>query len=263
MKKIFLLIFLCWSFNAHATQIVYGTTYAPSGQLTSTNLNGNFQNASQVVNGKLDNTNADTTNGYRFYQTVSVLPASGNQGAVYFLTTDDTLNFDTGGGFNKSVSLNSPINGGILYYNSGWTQASIGANNTVLTSNGTIPSFSTTIGTSANNIVQLDGSAKLPAVDGGQLTGLGLGSWSSKSVTTVYQAATDLFLAVTTTGGAGDNYVNCITDSSATPSTIRTSGYSIGSPPTGCSTMVKKNDYYEVTKSGTNTPVITIIPIGS
>ena len=32
------------------------------------------------------------------------------------------------------------------------------------------------VGTSANNIVQLDGSARLPAVDGSQLTGLSTGA---------------------------------------------------------------------------------------
>ena len=32
--------------------------------------------------------------------------------------------------------------------------------------------FTKTVGTSANNVVQLDGSAKLPAVDGSQLTNI-------------------------------------------------------------------------------------------
>lgn len=99
-----------------ATQIVYGTVYAPNGTVTSVNLNGNFSNVSSVVNGKLDNTNADTTSGYRFYQTVSVLPASGNQGAVYFLTSDNSLNFDNGSSFSKSISVINPVAGDLIYY---------------------------------------------------------------------------------------------------------------------------------------------------
>jgi len=36
--------------------------------------------------------------------------------------------------------------------------------------------YGLTVGTGANNLVQLDGSAKLPAVDGSQLTGIATGS---------------------------------------------------------------------------------------
>lgn len=47
---------------------------------------------------------------------------------------------------------------------------------------GTIPVANLPTGTTANKIVQLDGSAKLPAVDGSQLTGLAV-AWSDYSVT--------------------------------------------------------------------------------
>ena len=39
-----------------------------------------------------------------------------------------------------------------------------------------------TVGTSANNVVQLDGSARLPAVDGSQLTNLSTGATAGFAV---------------------------------------------------------------------------------
>lgn len=137
MKKFILFPLLFISFSAYAGPIVYGTTYATNGTVTAANLNGNFTNVSQVVNGGLDNTNANTTQGYRFYQSVAVLPSSGTQGATYFLTSDNSLNFDTGGGFVKSVTTSSPSTGSIPYFNSGWTNLVPGAQYLPLVSNGT------------------------------------------------------------------------------------------------------------------------------
>lgn len=138
MKKIFvLLLLLSMSSMAYAGRIIYGTTYAPNGVVTNINLNGNFNNVSNVVNGGLDNTNADTTNGYRFFQTVSVLPAAGSQGAVYFLTSDNSLNFDTGGGFVKSVAILSPVQGDVIYYGaSGWNALTPGTSGQVFVTQG-------------------------------------------------------------------------------------------------------------------------------
>lgn len=128
MKKLLLSIFLFIPLVANATPIVYGTTYSQNGQVTNVNLNGNFQNAASVVNGKLDNSNADTTDGYFFFQKVAILPASGIQGATYFLTADNTLNLDTGSTFVKSVVINgTPVQGDVIYYNgSAWTRLAAG-----------------------------------------------------------------------------------------------------------------------------------------
>ena len=121
MNKLFLLLLFIFPTLVSATQIQYGTTYAPNGQVTNTNLNGNFNNISNVVNGNIDNTNVNTTSGYRLYQTVAVLPSAGNQGAVYFLTSDNSLNFDNGSSFTKSVSVASPSTNSVPYYNgSSW-----------------------------------------------------------------------------------------------------------------------------------------------
>lgn len=140
MKKIIIILLFIPNL-AFANQIIYPVVYGPTSQVTNVTLNGNNTAISNVVNGGLDNTNANTTSGYRFYQTVSVLPTAGNQGAVYFLTSDDSLNFDTGAVFTKSVSIQSPSNGGIPYYNSGWNGLSIGASGLPIVSNGTLPIY--------------------------------------------------------------------------------------------------------------------------
>ena len=113
---------LAFTTISEASIITYGTTYATNGTVTAANLNGNFTNVSQVVNGGLDNTNANTTQGYRFYQTVAVLPAAGNQGSVYFLTSDNSLNFDTGSAFIKSIAVTgTPLTNQVPLYNgSAW-----------------------------------------------------------------------------------------------------------------------------------------------
>lgn len=45
------------------------------------------------------------------------------------------------------------------------------------------------VGTSANNVVQLDGSARLPAVDGSQLTGISGGSVAGSNTQVIYNAS--------------------------------------------------------------------------
>lgn len=84
------------SFNVYATDVDIPTTYSTNGTVTATNLNGNFTAVAQKINGGLDNENADTTNGYRFYEIKSSLPSAGSQGRTVFLTSNNSLNFDTG-----------------------------------------------------------------------------------------------------------------------------------------------------------------------
>lgn len=87
---------------------------------------------------------------------------------------------------NISVSPAAPNNGQVLKYNSTstqWEPSSDNSNYGTVTgvtagtglTGGTISGSGTIavdVGTSANKIVQLDGSARLPAVDGSQLTGI-------------------------------------------------------------------------------------------
>ncbi len=64
--------------------------------------------------------------------------------------------------------------GGVIYAasTSAFGATGAGTSGQLLTSAGTGTPTWTSVGTAANNIVQLDGSAKLPAVDGSQLTGV-------------------------------------------------------------------------------------------
>lgn len=95
MRKILLTLLLIPSL-AFATDVTIPTVYTTNGTVTSSNLNGNFTAVAQKINGGLDNENADTTNGYRFYEIKSSLPTAGSQGRTVFLTTNNSLNFDSG-----------------------------------------------------------------------------------------------------------------------------------------------------------------------
>lgn len=149
MKKILCAMALLLSScnHAFATQIVYPTVYGPTSQVTNVTLNGNNNAISNVVNGSLDNTNANTISGYRFYQTVSSLPAAGNTGQVYYLTTDNSLNFDTGSSYIKTIApTGSPVQGNVLIYGStGLVYTTTGSAGAVLVSGGAAqnPTFTT------------------------------------------------------------------------------------------------------------------------
>lgn len=90
------ILLLLLSINVYATDVTIPTVYQTNGTVTASNLNGNFTALAQKINGGLDNDNADTTNGFRFYEVKSSLPAAGSQGRTVFLTSDNSLNFDTG-----------------------------------------------------------------------------------------------------------------------------------------------------------------------
>lgn len=145
---------------------------------------------------------------------------------------------------------------------------------------GIIPVANLPTGTSANNVVKLDGSAKLPAVDGSALTALAgsqvtapLGAWVSKNFATIYQAATDGFVIGYGTAAVNPTNISVqfVTDSSATPSTVRMI-QQIGSDSLGTDHMtwgfcspVKKNDYYQATVSSdvSLSSVLFFISIGA
>ena len=120
------------------------TTYATTSEVNATNLNGNFDNLVIVLNGGLDNTNADTASGYRFLEVLGALPSAGTQGRSIYLTTNNTLNFDTGSAFTQAITASgTPAQGDIIYYN-GTAWARLGY--------GTSGQFLKTQGSSANPI---------------------------------------------------------------------------------------------------------------
>ena len=141
-----LIIALLISTSAFADTVTVPTTYATNGQVTSTNLNGNFSALAAVINGGLDNNNANTTGGYRFFEIRSSLPSNGTQGRVVYNTSDNSLNFDNGSSWITAVAPSGTLaTGKIPVYNSGWQLLTPGSQYLPLVSNGasSLPSYQT------------------------------------------------------------------------------------------------------------------------
>lgn len=96
--------------------------------------------------------------------------------------------------------------------------------------------------------LDVQGTVRAISFTGQNGSGL-LGSWSTFTCETTshahtYQATTDLFIAVN--NSMGSTSAECITDSNSSPTTVRSEVY-LGAASTnvGCTTVVKKGDYYE------------------
>lgn len=121
-----------------AAEVELPTTYQNGSTVTASNLNGNFTAITSQVNGGLDNDNADSASGFRFFETKASLPAAGSQGRVVFQTSDNTLNMDNGSAWLAAVAPSGTLaTGKIPYYSSGWTLLTPGTANYALISNGT------------------------------------------------------------------------------------------------------------------------------
>lgn len=279
MKKLILPILILLSVNANASQITFPYTYSPNDTVTNVKLNGNNTAISSVVNGALDNTNANTTSGYRFYQTVATLPSSGNQGAVYFLTSDDSLNFDTGAAFTKSVSVASPVQGDLVYYGaSGWVALAPSTAGYLLQTNGASanPSWVASPLTSGGTFTGPVTFASTVTVQNGitgTIQGINITSIVGPLVLTYaantpYLAATDGFVTATglCKGNATDGF-GIFSDSLATPTTQLTncsSGSSTTSLNLSQSALIGKGDHWEAKNTaGSNGINITWKSIGS
>jgi len=105
------------------------------------------------------------------------------------------------------------------------------------------------------------GAGLIPSANVGGL----FGAWTSKSATTIYQAATDGFVVGYVSGSSNSTVLfTGYTDSSSTPSTARveSTNYTAAGTVYGSFMMpVRKNDYYELTT--TDTASIYFLPIGS
>jgi len=106
MRKIivFCLILLIVG-NSYAGTISRHTTYATGSEVNATNLNGNFNNIINECNGGLDNNNADTANGFRFYEVLGANPSAGTEGRMVYNTANDNLVIDNGSAFSTVTSL--------------------------------------------------------------------------------------------------------------------------------------------------------------
>ncbi|MCK9370604.1 hypothetical protein M0R04_11900 [Candidatus Dojkabacteria bacterium] len=116
MKKIYLILSLVLiPYLCFAGEITRHTTYATNGEVNATNLNGNFDNVYNVVNGGLDNDNVNTTT-YRLLEILGSLPSAGTQGRTAFLTTDSSLNFDTGTTWVKALTTGVSLPSGAIFF---------------------------------------------------------------------------------------------------------------------------------------------------
>lgn len=133
---------------------------------------------------------------------------------------------------------------------------------------GLIPVANIDTGTTANKILKLDGSSRIPAVNGSLITNIGglAGSSASKLLDTIYQATTDGFVSLCVTMANGDA-VALFTDSSATPTTNvqQVTSTVSGGFRGNIFYLIKKNDYYTIsTSSGTPTVIaFNFIPLGA
>ncbi|MCK9370603.1 hypothetical protein M0R04_11895 [Candidatus Dojkabacteria bacterium] len=139
MKKLLLLFILLFFYttNSQAGLISRHTDYAIGSEVTADNLNGNFNNVYNVVNGGLDNDNINISS-VRLLEILGALPVNGTQGRVVFLTTDNTLNFDTGSAWVKPViTSDTPAQGDLLYYNgTAWKTLVAGTSGYILKTQG-------------------------------------------------------------------------------------------------------------------------------
>ena len=78
-------------------------TYGTNAEVNAARLNGNIDNGQNVVNGGLDNTNADTASGYRFYESLGSNPSAGTDGRCVYNTANDTFYCDNGTAFRAPV----------------------------------------------------------------------------------------------------------------------------------------------------------------
>lgn len=132
-------------------------------------------------------------------------------------------------------------------------------------------------GTTANKVVKLDSSARLPAVNGSLLTNFTasqipaiLGTWdySTYSADTAYQAATDGFvLAVCTIQGNAVKSASILTDAANPPTHSTAIGSSTSSTTAVTLTLmspVKKTHYWKVSNvAGSSVSQIYWIPLAS
>ncbi len=177
MRKLLLPLFLLLYSSAFADQIVYPTIWGTNDVVTAVKLNNNNNAVSSVVNGNLDNGNMKS--GYSLFQTVSSLPSAGSQGRVDFLTSDNSLNLDTGAAWIKTITPSGTLAiGQIPLYNASWGLLSPGTVDYSLISNGSssLPSYRQVplaTGVSGllpdSNIAQITTASK---VSGSSITGL-------------------------------------------------------------------------------------------
>ena len=144
MRKILLILLLFCSSLAYGATGNPTTVWKDGNTVTATELNNNENAVWSILNGGLDNDNANNSAGYFFYEKKATLPIAGTPGRVVFNTGDSTLNLDNGSSWQSTVTpLGTLATGIIPYYNSGWKILTPGTQYYSLISNGTssLPSY--------------------------------------------------------------------------------------------------------------------------
>lgn len=153
------------------------------------------------------------------------------------ISWDEVLNKPAsfGGGYSLDAADGSPLDA--VYVNN---EGNVGIGTT---SPGEKLSVAGTIESTSGGFKFPDGSVQTTAVSGG-----GFGAWASRSADTVYQAATEGFVLVTSIMGQ-DKHVYGYTDGSNPPTTLRIHdvGGGGGSHIASLTMPVRKNDYWRAT----------------
>lgn len=137
-----------------------------------------------------------------------------------------------------------------------------------LTAGGKITTSVIDAGTGANQIVQLDSSSRLPAVNGSLLTNLpaqvGLGSWVAATADgNGHQVTTDGFVMATFTSSSNIQAALIRSDSASTPTTTRvSSSATVNTASVTLICPVKKNDYYLISGGTGSFSNVYFIPLG-
>lgn len=108
MKKFLIgCLVLFFSTTVNADTITPHTVYGATSQVTNVTLNGNVNAITGQVNGNLNNDNAKTSSGFRFYEVLSAAPSATTEGRAYNNTTGDTWNWSNGTSFITAVDTSN------------------------------------------------------------------------------------------------------------------------------------------------------------
>lgn len=222
--RIFLLFFLLVCNISQAAVVSIPTTYAVSGTVTATNLNGNFQAIASTLNGGLDNNNANTTSGYRFFEIRATLPTAGSQGRIVFLTSDNSLNIDTGSAWVKVGTSGILMPSGSVFFMitgscpTGSTDVSSTYSNKFLKINSTAGTSSGVVltGTTDSHVLS---TAEIPAHTHTVDTNIGGSAFGSTTIANS-NGATDTQRTSSSTGGGGGHTHTISTATTLEPSSV-------------------------------------------
>lgn len=185
MRKIILtILLLLFSIPSQAGLVERYFDYGPTSTVTDVNLDGNINNILNEINGGLDGNNVDSANGWRLIEILSSSPSAGNQGRVVFLTSNNTLNFDTGATFITTAVLpNNQTFGGSNTFN--------GSTNFVGDITGTTNFTGTTNLKGATNTIGDGGSDALTLNLGNGMSSSAM-TWTLTGALTISGTITDL-----------------------------------------------------------------------